>query len=102
LFQQAFLDNIRRNGRLDEIELIAEFKLRALPHERSLGFLFKDAGLAPQLLKRQKLHLRGEKVKDRAVVRRIFERCAARRPEAIDRALGVSGAPGRRADGQRG
>ena len=75
-FQQAFLNNIRRNGRLDEIELIAEFKLRALPHERSLGFLLKDAGLAPELQKRKKLHLRGEKVNDRALVRRIFERCA--------------------------
>ncbi|MGO8786981.1 MAG: 4Fe-4S dicluster domain-containing protein [Terriglobia bacterium] len=74
-FQQAFLNNIRRNGRLDEIELIAEFKLRALPSERNLGFLFKDASLAPQLQSRRKLHLRGEKVKDRAVVRRIFERC---------------------------
>jgi heterodisulfide reductase subunit C2 len=74
-FQQAFLDNIRRNGRLDEIELIAEFKFRALPSERSLGFLLKDAGLAPQLQRRGKLHLRGEKVKDRAIVRRIFERC---------------------------
>jgi len=75
VFQQAFLNNIRRNGRLDEIELIAEFKLRALPSERSLPFLFKDAGLAPKLQKRKKLHLRGEKVNDRAVVRRIFERC---------------------------
>ena len=75
VFQQAFLNNIERNGRLDEIELIAEFKLRALPHERSLGFLLKDAGLAPELQRRKKLHLRGEKVKDRAVVRRIFERC---------------------------
>jgi heterodisulfide reductase subunit C len=75
-FQQAFLENIRRNGRLDEIELIAEFKLRALRHEPSLRFLFKDSMLAPALQKRRKLHLRGEKVKDRAVVRRIFERCA--------------------------
>jgi len=74
-FQQAFLNNLRRNGRLDEIELIAEFKLRALPSERSLRFLFKDAGLAPQLQTRGKLHLRGEKVKDRALVRRIFARC---------------------------
>lgn len=74
-FQQAFLNNIRRNGRLDEIELIAEFKLRALPAERSVPFLFKDAGLAPKLQKRRKLHLRGEKVKDRGLVRRIFERC---------------------------
>jgi len=75
-FQQAFLNNLRRNGRLDEIELIAEFKLRVLPSERTLRFLFKDAGLAPQLRIRRKLHLRGEKVKDRALVRRIFDRCA--------------------------
>ena len=74
-FQQAFLENIRRNGRLDEIELIAEFKLRVLRHEPSLSFLLKDSTLAPALQKRHKLHLRGEKVKDRDVVRRIFERC---------------------------
>jgi heterodisulfide reductase subunit C len=74
-FQQSFLNNIRRNGRLDEIELIAEFKLRALPAERTLRFLLKDASLAPQLQKRGKLHLRGEKVKDRALVRRVFARC---------------------------
>jgi heterodisulfide reductase subunit C len=74
-FQQAFLDNIRRNGRVGDIELIAEFKLRALRHEPSLRFLFKDSLLAPALQHRRKLHLRGEKVKDRDVVRRIFERC---------------------------
>jgi heterodisulfide reductase subunit C len=74
-FQEAFLNNVRRNGRLDEIELIAEFKLRALPSERNLRFLFQDAGLAPELQKRRKLHLRGEKVQDRTLVRRIFARC---------------------------
>ncbi len=99
-FQQAFLNNLRRNGRLDEIELIAEFKLRALPHERSVRFLFKDAGLAPELQKRKKLHLRGEKVKDRAVVRRIFERCANGHPEAADSDLKPSSGPGHGTDGQ--
>ena len=74
-FQRAFLENIRRNGRLDEIELIAEFKLRVLRREPSLRFLFQDARLAPALQKRGKFHLRGEKVKDRALVRRIFARC---------------------------
>jgi len=74
-FQRAFLENIRRNGRLDEIELIAEFKLRAFRRQPSLRFLFKDSLLAPALQKRRKLRLRGEKVKDRALVRRIFERC---------------------------
>ena len=74
VFQKAFLDNIRRNGRLDEIELIAAFKGEVFFRGRSLPFLFEDAGLAPQLQKRRKLHLRGERVRDRGVVARIFAR----------------------------
>jgi heterodisulfide reductase subunit C len=76
-FQQAFLANIRRNGRLDEIELTALFKLRAFRHDRRLALLFRDAGLAPALRRRGKLHLRGERPAGRAVVARIFERCGA-------------------------
>ena len=45
LFQKAFLDNIRRNGRLDEIELIAQFKISGFAATRSPRFLFKDASL---------------------------------------------------------
>ena len=75
LFQKAFLDNIRRNGRLDEMELIGQFKIEGFIHDRRLSSLFKDATLAPELQKRKKLHLRGEKVRDRAVLRRIFARC---------------------------
>ena len=75
LFQKAFLRNIRRNGRLNELELIGEFKFSTFLHGRSLSFLFKDATLAPQLMKRKKFHLVGEKAHDRAVVARIFARC---------------------------
>jgi heterodisulfide reductase subunit C len=74
-FQKAFLDNIRRNGRLGEIELIAQFKMAGFAAAPRFGFLFKDATLAPKLSARKKFHLFGEKVKDRAVVRRIFDRC---------------------------
>ena len=74
LFQKAFLDNIRRNGRLDELELIAQFKLAGFLHDRRFSLLFKDATLAPALSKRKKFHLRGKKVRDRAAVRRIFAR----------------------------
>jgi heterodisulfide reductase subunit C len=73
-FQQAFLDNIRRNGRLNEIELIVQFKMGVFARGRSLSFLFRDAGLAGSLQKRGKLHLIGEKARDRAVVQRIFAR----------------------------
>jgi hypothetical protein len=75
LFQRAFLNNIRRNGRLNELELIGEFKLSTFLHGRSLSFLLKDATLAPELMKRKKFHLVGEKARDRAVLARIFARC---------------------------
>jgi len=77
LFQKAFLDNIRRGGRLREVELIGRFKTRAFLRDLNIPFLMKDALLAPRLLRRGKLHLRGEKVCDRAVVERIFVRCLA-------------------------
>ncbi len=76
LFQKAFLDNIRRHGRLNEIELIAAFKGAVFLRDRNLPFLFRDGALAPQLAKRGKLHLRGEQAKDRGVVERIFARAA--------------------------
>lgn len=75
LFQQAFLDNIRRNGRLAEVELIGQFKTKAFLGDLNIPMLMKDAMLAPQLLRRGKFHLMGEKVKDRGIVDRIFQRC---------------------------
>lgn len=74
-FQRAFLDTIRRNGRLDEIELIMQFKTLGFLKDFNIPLLMKDALLAPKLMQRGKFHLRGEKVRDRAVVRRIFDRC---------------------------
>ena len=74
-FQQAFLDNVKRNGRLNELDLIARFKLNVAFRTRQLPFLFKDADLAPQLSKRKKLHLRAERARDCAVVGRIYDRC---------------------------
>jgi heterodisulfide reductase subunit C2 len=76
VFQRAFLDNIRRHGRLNEIDLIARFKGEVFFKGRSPAFLFRDAGLAAELHKRRKLHLRGETVRDRGVVERIFQRTA--------------------------
>ncbi len=75
-FQQAFLESIRNNGRLYELELIARFKLGAARQTGRLGVLFKDAALGPQLQKRKKLHFFPERTRDSAVVERIFSRCA--------------------------
>jgi heterodisulfide reductase subunit C len=75
LFQKAFLRNIRRNGRLHELELVGTFKTSTFLNDLAIPFLFKDAMLAPRMTARGKLKLSGEKVRDRAVVGRIFERC---------------------------
>ncbi len=78
-FQKIFLENIRRNGRLAELELIGQFKMDVVFRSGRIPFLFKDAALAPQLGKRKKLHLVPGKARDRGVVKRIFERCASER-----------------------
>ncbi|MEN6452149.1 MAG: 4Fe-4S dicluster domain-containing protein [Thermoguttaceae bacterium] len=75
VFQQAFLDNIRRNGRLREVELIGEFKTRAFFKDGSVSQALSGAMLAPALMKRKKFHLVGERAKDLGVVARIFEKC---------------------------
>jgi heterodisulfide reductase subunit C len=75
IFQRAFLDNIRRNGRLRELELVGAFKLLAFLRDRSLRALTRDSLLAPRLMQRGKLHFGGQRVKNRAVVSRIFAKC---------------------------
>lgn len=75
IFQKAFLQNVRRNGRLNELELVGMFKTSAFLADLNLPFLFKNAMLAPELTRRGKLHLNGTRVKDRDVVARIFDRC---------------------------
>jgi heterodisulfide reductase subunit C len=75
IFSQEFLENIRRNGRLREVELIGLFKTKAFFKDYNIPLLLKDALLAPQLIKRRKLHILGERVKDRGVVQRIFDKC---------------------------
>jgi heterodisulfide reductase subunit C2 len=75
VFQKAFLSNIRRNGRLNELKLVGFFKTGAFLKDFSVPFLFKDSMLAPKMMPRGKFHLVGEKVKDRDLVRRIFDRC---------------------------
>ena len=77
LFQKAFLENIRRNGRLTELALVRKFKTRAFLDDLNVPMLLKDAMLAPKMLRRGKLHVFPGRAKDRGVVRRIFEKCGA-------------------------
>ncbi|MGL6225426.1 MAG: 4Fe-4S dicluster domain-containing protein [Thermoguttaceae bacterium] len=75
-FQKTFLDTIRRNGRTNELELVAGFKIRAFFGDFSIPLALKDAMLGPKMLLMGKLHLKlGAPVKDKAIVKRIFKKC---------------------------
>ncbi len=77
LFQQAFLANVRRFGRLNEIDLMMRYKGEVFFKGGGVPKLMRDSGLAPELMKRGKFHLSGEKVRDRGVVDRIFARATS-------------------------
>ncbi|MCG3138854.1 MAG: hypothetical protein HJJLKODD_02723 [Phycisphaerae bacterium] len=66
-FHEAFLDSVRKHGRLQEVGLVANYKLKT-------GHLLQDVLVAPRLLARGKLKLLPQGIKGKAAVRRIFER----------------------------
>jgi len=68
-FHQAFLESIRKNGRLHEVGLISSYKLKT-------GHLLQDVGVAPKLLVRGKLSLLPHGIADRGQIARIFDKCA--------------------------
>ena len=70
-FHRAFLDSIRTTGRLYEIGLVADYKLR------SRHFL-KDVALAPKMYLRGKLPLLPHLIKGRDAMKRIFQRTLGR------------------------
>ena len=67
LFNKAFLNSIRRHGRLYELGLIASYNLRS-------GQPFKDFSKAPEMLWKGKLRLLPHWIKDKKWVREVFER----------------------------
>ena len=66
-FHRSFLDTIRYTGRLYEIGLLAGYKTRTLK-------ILDDMELAPKMLKRGKLNIFPELIKDRAGVASIFRK----------------------------
>ena len=75
-FHKSFLDTVRRNGRTNELELVAQFKIRGFLGDFSIPKALKDSMLGPKMLGLGKLHLKlGSPVKDKALVKRIFEKC---------------------------
>jgi heterodisulfide reductase subunit C len=75
-FQRSFLNAIQRNGRTNELEMVAEYKIRGFLADGSLKQTVKDANLGLPMLMRNKLHIKaGSSVKDKALVKRIFAKC---------------------------
>jgi heterodisulfide reductase subunit C len=66
-FHRSFLDSIRYTGRLYEIGLFAGYKTRTLK-------ILDDMDLVPKMIKRGKLNIIPELIKDRSGVASIFRK----------------------------
>ena len=76
LFQQAFLDNIRRNGRLRELALIGAFKTKAFLRDGNFALLLKDALAAAAAVQTREVPSSRRRVEER---RRTADFGAAKR-----------------------
>ena len=72
-FHRAFMDSVQQTGRLYEIGLVADYKVR------SRHFL-KDLLLAPRMLVRGKLPLVPHLIQGRDAIKRIFKRTLGVKP----------------------
>lgn len=66
-FHKSFLNSVRTTGKLNEINLIAEFKLRTFR-------LWQDVKLVPSMLAKGKLKFLPETVKHKKDLTRIFNK----------------------------
>lgn len=67
-FHRSFLAQIKATGRMFELGLVLQYKLRS-------GALLQDAASTPALLRRGKLKLKPTSIKGIEDVRRIFKAC---------------------------
>jgi len=66
-FHKSFLDSIRFTGRLYEIGLFVDYKARTFK-------ILEDMALAPKMMKRGKLNIIPELIKDRSGIASIFRK----------------------------
>jgi len=65
-FHHSFLDTVERNGRLHEMGLVLNYKMRS-------GNFFQDVLLAPEMFAKGKLHVLPERISDRKGFARLFK-----------------------------
>ena len=68
-FHKAFLDSIRRHGRVSELEMVGLYKLAARDF-----FSFADTKVAWEMFKRGKLKLLPKNIKGKAEIRKMFQK----------------------------
>ncbi|MEW6751491.1 MAG: 4Fe-4S dicluster domain-containing protein [Candidatus Latescibacterota bacterium] len=73
LFHAAFLAAVEKRGRVFEAEMLARYTVKA----RKTRGVLADAGLGWEMLKRAKLRLWPDRVRDTKQVRRIFRQSGA-------------------------
>jgi heterodisulfide reductase subunit C2 len=66
-FHQAFLSEVKRNGKLNEVGLTIDYKMRTMN-------LFQDVNNVPSMLKKGKLSLLPQHVQNRSEIKKIFKR----------------------------
>jgi heterodisulfide reductase subunit C len=73
-FHEVFLDVLRRNGRISDLQLMQRFKWKILTHGHlpPKGEVVKDLSLALDLLKRKRLRLLPERSRAAAEIQRII------------------------------
>jgi heterodisulfide reductase subunit C len=74
-FHESFLAQIRSTGRLSEVGLIMQYKLRS-------GALLQDVAVVPAMLERGKLPLLPKRIRGVAEVRNIMAACAREQASA--------------------
>ena len=67
IFNSLFLKAVENHGRVHEMGLAAFFNLLSLQP-------FKDAGLAPIMMQKGKIHVLPDNIKGRAAIKKIFEK----------------------------
>ena len=69
-FHEAFMNAIRSNGRVHEIEMIVRYKIKT-------GSFLEDMALGKEMFSRGRIRLLPEKTRDRQAVREILNRPAS-------------------------
>ncbi len=66
-FHEAFLDSIKKNGRIHEALMVCAYKMKS-------GDLFADVGIGLSMFAKGRLPILGPKVEGKQEVRKIFDR----------------------------